>query len=218
MYNWSWWRIKGVFGTASRVVFDIRRVGLAYQPPASSTFLSEQTNHQQPASILFSQNKPAPAISHQPNEQADSCAKGWNKILPKLPRKGGVEKHPPALWCALCYRCPRVGACGCSAVVEQRHQALQGSHGEEVPTALPRGGRAELPVDSAGCEGDAMRLCEWCEWIRWKEIKEYEEKGNENKIWTKKERENNIKNGGVLCTFYPLINLMRRKCFAKLFF
>jgi hypothetical protein len=42
---------------------------LAYQPPASSTFLSEQTSHQQPASNTFSQNKLAPAISHQPNEQ-----------------------------------------------------------------------------------------------------------------------------------------------------
>jgi hypothetical protein len=57
---------------------------LAYQPPASSTFLSEQTSHQQPtsstflseqtstshqpAAVLFSQNKPAPAINHQPNE------------------------------------------------------------------------------------------------------------------------------------------------------
>jgi hypothetical protein len=45
---------------------------LAYQPPASSTFLSEQpTTSNQPA-VLFSQNKPAPAISHQPTEQAES--------------------------------------------------------------------------------------------------------------------------------------------------
>jgi hypothetical protein len=36
--------------------------------PGSSTFLSEQTSNQ-PA-VLFSHNKPAPAISHQPNEQA----------------------------------------------------------------------------------------------------------------------------------------------------
>jgi hypothetical protein len=41
-------------------------VRLAYQSPASSTFLSEQTSNQ-PA-VLFSQNKPAPAISHQPTE------------------------------------------------------------------------------------------------------------------------------------------------------
>jgi hypothetical protein len=40
---------------------------LAYQPPANSTFLSQQTSQQ----YFFSQNKSAPAISHQPNEQAD---------------------------------------------------------------------------------------------------------------------------------------------------
>jgi hypothetical protein len=49
---------------------------LAYRPPDTSTFLSEQTSHQQPATsnqppVLFSENKPAPTISHQPNEQAD---------------------------------------------------------------------------------------------------------------------------------------------------
>jgi hypothetical protein len=37
------------------------------QQPANSTFLSEQTSNQ--PTVLFSQNKPAPAISHQPNEQ-----------------------------------------------------------------------------------------------------------------------------------------------------
>jgi hypothetical protein len=45
-----------------------RHVRSAYQPPVSSTFLSEQTSHQQSA-VLFSQNKSAPAISHQPSEQ-----------------------------------------------------------------------------------------------------------------------------------------------------
>jgi hypothetical protein len=46
-------------------------VRLACQLPANSTFLSEQTSHQ-PA-VLFSQNKSAPTISHQPNEQAVLC-------------------------------------------------------------------------------------------------------------------------------------------------
>jgi hypothetical protein len=50
------------------IVNNLRPVRLAYQPPASSTFLSEQTSNQ-PA-VLFSQNKSAPAISHQPTEQA----------------------------------------------------------------------------------------------------------------------------------------------------
>jgi hypothetical protein len=40
---------------------------LAYQPPASSTFLSEQTSHQQPASSTFLSEQIS--ISHQPNEQ-----------------------------------------------------------------------------------------------------------------------------------------------------
>jgi hypothetical protein len=46
---------------------SLRPVRFAYQPPASSTFLSEQTSNQ-PA-VLFSQNKSAPAISHQPAYQ-----------------------------------------------------------------------------------------------------------------------------------------------------
>jgi hypothetical protein len=37
---------------------------LAYQPPASSTFLSEQTSHQQPASSTFLSEQIS--TSHQP--------------------------------------------------------------------------------------------------------------------------------------------------------
>jgi hypothetical protein len=44
----------------------------SYQPPANITFVSQQTNNQ--PTVLFSQNKSAPAISHQPNEQVGgSC-------------------------------------------------------------------------------------------------------------------------------------------------
>jgi hypothetical protein len=43
---------------------------LAYQPPASSTFLSEEISHQQSVSSTFSQNKPTPTANYQPNEQA----------------------------------------------------------------------------------------------------------------------------------------------------
>jgi hypothetical protein len=43
---------------------------LAYQPPTSSTFLSQQLATSNQPAVLFSQNKSAPAISHQPNEQA----------------------------------------------------------------------------------------------------------------------------------------------------
>jgi hypothetical protein len=45
-------------------------VRLTYQPPARSTFISEQISHQQLATVLFSQNKSAPTTSHQPNERA----------------------------------------------------------------------------------------------------------------------------------------------------
>jgi hypothetical protein len=46
---------------------NVRPVRLAYQPPANSTFLSEQISHQQSVSSTFSQNKSASAINHQAN-------------------------------------------------------------------------------------------------------------------------------------------------------
>jgi hypothetical protein len=48
----------------------LRRVRLAYQPPASSTFLSEQTSHQQPASSSFLSEQISTSHKPQPNEQA----------------------------------------------------------------------------------------------------------------------------------------------------
>jgi hypothetical protein len=49
----------------------LRPVRLAYQPPASSTFLAEQINHQQPASstILLKQI----STSHQPPVNRTGC-------------------------------------------------------------------------------------------------------------------------------------------------
>jgi hypothetical protein len=60
-----------LFGT-KRVQQPVRS---AYKPPASSTFFSELFSHNKPATsnqpiVFFSQNKSAPAISYQPNEQA----------------------------------------------------------------------------------------------------------------------------------------------------
>jgi hypothetical protein len=43
---------------------EIQPVRLAYQPPASSTFLSEQISHQQPASSIFLSEQIS--TSHQP--------------------------------------------------------------------------------------------------------------------------------------------------------
>jgi hypothetical protein len=56
-------------------VADIQLVRSAYQPPASSTFLSNKPSTSNQSAVLFSQNKSAPAISHQPNEQADQVMK-----------------------------------------------------------------------------------------------------------------------------------------------
>jgi hypothetical protein len=49
----------------------LRPVRLAYQPPASSTFLSQQTSHQQPASsTLLSEQT---STSHQPPANRTGC-------------------------------------------------------------------------------------------------------------------------------------------------
>jgi hypothetical protein len=52
---------------------NIQPVRLAYQPPASSTFISEQTSHQQPASSAFLSKQIS--TSHQPNEQVEKLCK-----------------------------------------------------------------------------------------------------------------------------------------------
>jgi hypothetical protein len=61
---------SGTCTWSSNFPSHLRHVRLAYQPPASSTFLSQQITYQQPASSTFLQNKPASAISHQSNEHA----------------------------------------------------------------------------------------------------------------------------------------------------
>jgi hypothetical protein len=45
---------------------------LAYQPPASSIFSQNKLATDNQPAIFFSQNKPAPVISHQPNEHAET--------------------------------------------------------------------------------------------------------------------------------------------------
>jgi hypothetical protein len=49
----------------------LRPVRLAYQPPASSTFLSEQTSHQQPANSTFPSQQIS--TSHRHKEQDPSA-------------------------------------------------------------------------------------------------------------------------------------------------
>jgi hypothetical protein len=60
---------------------------LAYQPPASSIFLSEQTSQQQSASSIFLSEQIS--TSHQPNEQAD-----WLQKLHSDQRRCGMARAP----------------------------------------------------------------------------------------------------------------------------
>jgi hypothetical protein len=50
---------------------NLQPVRLAYQPPASSTFLSEQTSHQQPANSTFLSEQIS--TSHQPPAKRTGC-------------------------------------------------------------------------------------------------------------------------------------------------
>jgi hypothetical protein len=54
---------------------------LAYQPPANSTFISEQTSHQQPASSTFLSEHIS--TSHQPPAKRTSIfwKPDWNLVL-----------------------------------------------------------------------------------------------------------------------------------------
>jgi hypothetical protein len=52
-------------------VSNLHPVRLAYQPPASSTFLSEQTSHQQPANSTFISEQTS--TSHQPPANRTGC-------------------------------------------------------------------------------------------------------------------------------------------------
>jgi hypothetical protein len=47
-----------------------RHVRLVYQPPASSTFLSEQISHQQPANSIFLSEQISTSHQHQPNKSS----------------------------------------------------------------------------------------------------------------------------------------------------
>jgi hypothetical protein len=58
-------------GKIDTVLQNLRPVHLAYQPPASSTFLSEQNNHQQPANSTFLSEQTS--TSHQPPVKRTNC-------------------------------------------------------------------------------------------------------------------------------------------------
>jgi hypothetical protein len=89
----------------SRLFLKLRPVRLAFQPPASSTFLSQQISHQQPASsTLLSEQT---STSHQPPANRTGCL--WaknsrtqiNKCINYLPGKGEHQGLDLSLRCLL---------------------------------------------------------------------------------------------------------------------
>jgi hypothetical protein len=56
---------------------------ISHQPAVLFSQNKSATNNQ--PTVLFSQNKPAPAVSHQPNEQADLFFRRRVSILITLP-------------------------------------------------------------------------------------------------------------------------------------
>jgi hypothetical protein len=58
--------------TKTLIELDCQPVRSAYQPPASSTFLSEQTSQQQPANSTFLSQQTS--TSHQPPAKRTGCA------------------------------------------------------------------------------------------------------------------------------------------------
>jgi hypothetical protein len=59
-----------------------QHVRLAYQPPASSAFLSQQTSHQQPARSTFLSEQNSTGHQRQPNEQAASHMLSASQMMP----------------------------------------------------------------------------------------------------------------------------------------
>jgi hypothetical protein len=58
---------------------ELRPVRLAYQPPASSTFLSEQIRHHQPTNNTFLSEQIS--TSHQPPAKRTGCKPGRAEIV-----------------------------------------------------------------------------------------------------------------------------------------
>jgi hypothetical protein len=61
----------------SKIDVLLSSITLAYRPPTSSTFLSEQTSRQQPTSSTFLSKQTSTNINHQPNEQAEYLEFIW---------------------------------------------------------------------------------------------------------------------------------------------
>jgi hypothetical protein len=65
-----------------------RPVRLAYQPPASSTFLSEQTSHQQPASSTYLSEQATSQTNRLPNGGGGGSSERWDAFERVVGRLG----------------------------------------------------------------------------------------------------------------------------------
>jgi hypothetical protein len=72
-------------GSSKKKKFGFHPVRLAYQPPASSTLLSEETSHQQPVNSTFISEQTS--TGHQPNEQGSSACVHESVCLGLLGKK-----------------------------------------------------------------------------------------------------------------------------------
>jgi hypothetical protein len=134
---------------------DPRPVRLAYQPPANSTFLSEQTSHQQPTSSTFLSEQTS--TSHQPPAKRTGCAApacwAWRararQPWPVTPSRGRTATVTAAqLWRS-----------GTSRAVTSTTPRDRGRHSEE------RAERRALPP-TRGRWGRASHVIMWALLIR----------------------------------------------------
>jgi hypothetical protein len=71
-------RVMSCWQSISNINWRTYHVRLAYQPPASSTFLSEQTSHHQPANSTFLSEQIS--TSHQPPAKRTVCIPSMHGI------------------------------------------------------------------------------------------------------------------------------------------
>jgi hypothetical protein len=95
-------------------------IRLAYQPPASSTFPSEQTSYQQPASSTFLSEQIS--TSHQPPAKRTGC------VVSNLAGRG---RSHPGRYC--CSRPSKGPACGFSFVAGKVSLLVQPNLGLWAP-------------------------------------------------------------------------------------
>jgi hypothetical protein len=102
----------------------------AYQPPASSTFLSERTSHQQPAATS-QQYSSLRTNQHQPSATSQPNRLRAHRVSPSSPRTGGTPRGAA-----------RGGAAGAARSRSDRHPSVT-----QMPPVHQSGRTAAQPAD-----------------------------------------------------------------------